>query len=126
MKKVENDPNFSASAISLKENNTEGDVCMSSFDINSLNEMLCMSGNSQSVHGLSTLDVNSLNELFCSAQRQQLTTPSTGLCEVEVDPFNTEVEKLLKFGCLWNTSLSSYKGRNAKNNARQKLSNLFK
>ena len=48
----------------------EGDARMSSFGINSLKELLRVSGNSQSVDGLSTLDVNSLNELFCSAQQQ--------------------------------------------------------
>ena len=70
----------------------EGDACISSFGINLLKELLCVSGNSQSVDGLSTLDVNSLNELFCSAQQQQpqcqqQITQNTGLCEVEVDLF---------------------------------------
>ena len=42
--------------------------------------------------------------------------------DFEVELF---IEEIRKLGCLWNTSLSSYKDRNAKQNAWQILSNIF-
>ncbi|XP_028418946.1 uncharacterized protein LOC114544533 [Dendronephthya gigantea] len=42
--------------------------------------------------------------------------------DFEVELF---IEEIRKLGCLWNTSLSSYKDRNAKQNAWKILSNIF-
>ena len=35
------------------------------------------------------------------------------------------IEEIRKLGCLWNTSLTSYKDRNAKQNAWQIISKIF-
>ena len=102
------------------------------------NSVNSVEGRPQSVE-TNTIDVNSLTGFICvSRQQRQRTSQETGYCE---DSLNTEekmewnaepteeanqhiyfdtdifIEEIREFGCLWNTFLSSYKDKNAKNNA---------